>query len=116
RRRSSAAPARATTPATSIAGPRPIDCDSAPTAGGPPMLPAAAATEPIASAVARARVGKSSADHAPSTGVSALANELHITLPIQNPAVPVPKLRLPGIALAPVSAVAGPLRPKRSVR
>ena len=66
--------------------------------------------------VARARVGKSSADHAPSTGVSALANELHSTLPIQNPEVPLPKLRLAAMAVAPVSAVAGPLRPKRSVR
>src|SRR3979411_2949153 len=99
-----------------MAGPRPMDCESAPTAWSPATLPAAPATEPIASAVARARVGKSSADHAPSTGVSALANELHSTLPIQNPAVPVPKLRLAAMAVAPGGAGAGALRPERAVR
>ncbi|OLD92147.1 MAG: hypothetical protein AUG84_02065 [Chloroflexi bacterium 13_1_20CM_4_66_7] len=80
------------------------------------MLPSAATTAIEASAVARARVGKSSPDHAPKTGVLALAKPLHSTLPAKNPIDPVAKLRLVDAAVATVSAIAGPRRPNRSVR
>ncbi len=103
-------------PVNARAGPSPTDCERIPTAWRPATLPTAAATDPVASAVARARVGKSSPDHAPSTGVAALANELHSTLPITNPGVPVAKLTLAATAVAPVSAAPGALRPKRSLR
>src|SRR5207302_869999 len=68
------------------------------------------------SAVARARVGKSSPDQAPKTGVAALAKPLHSTLPTKKPTAAVAKLRLVAAAVATVSAIAGPLRPQRSVR
>ena len=75
------------------------------------MLPIAPASAIAASAVARARVGKSSPDHAPKTGVAALANALQRTLPAKNPTAPVAKLRLVAAAVAMVSAIAGPRRP-----
>src|ERR1700736_5100329 len=107
---------RAIAPATSRERPSPIDCESAPTACSPTPLPSADATVPVASAVARARVGKSSPDHAPRTGVAALANELQSTLPIRNPIAPLAKLRLAAIAVAAVRAAPGRRRPYRSLR
>src|ERR1700730_5934789 len=107
---------RAMAPATSRERPSPIDCESPPTACSPTTLPIADATVPVASAVARARVGKSSPDQAPRTGVAALANELQRTLPARNPTAPVPKLRLAASALAAVRAAPGSRRPNRSLR
>ena len=66
-------------------------------------------TAMVASAVARARVGKSSPDHAPNTGVAALANALHSTLPAKKPNEPVAKLMLVDAAVAIESAIAGAL-------
>ena len=80
------------------------------------MLPTAPASPIAASAVARARVGNSSPDHAPKTGVAALAKQLQSTLPMKKPTVAVPKLRLVAAAVATVRAMAGARRPKRSVR
>src|SRR5258708_7137698 len=112
----SSAPATAARPLQAIALPKPACWANKPTTWRPAMLPAAAATAVVASAVARARVGNSSADQAPKTGVEALANTLHKTLPTRKPAVAVAKLRLVAIAVASVKTMAGPRRPKRSVR
>src|SRR5256885_16245161 len=80
------------------------------------MLPAAPARAIAASAVARARVGKSSPDQAPKTGVAALAKPLHSTLPTKKPTAAVAKPKLVAAALATVGAIAGPLRPERAGR
>ena len=101
----------AATPPSSIAPPSPVVADSRPTACSPAMLPTAPANPRAASAVARARVGKSSPDHAPKTGVAALANPLQSTLPVKNPTVPVAKLRLVAAPVATVSTMAGRRRP-----
>ena len=99
-----------------MAPPRPADADSKATACSPTMLPIAPASAIAASAVARARVGNSSPDQAPNTGVPALAKALHSTLPTKKPTVEVAKLRLVAAAVATVNAMDGPLRPNRSVR
>src|SRR2546429_8904665 len=80
------------------------------------MLPAAPARAIAASAVARARVGKSSPDQEPKTGVAALAKPLHSTLPTKKPTAVVAKLRLGAAAAATVSPIAGPLRPEPAGR
>src|SRR5256885_1492024 len=116
RRKRSRAPATAATPPSWIAPPRPVVPERRATASGPKLPPTAAITAITASAVARARVGNSSPDHAPNTGVPALAKALHSTLPTKKPMDPVAKLRLVAAAVDTVSATAGPRRPNRSVR
>src|SRR2546429_8765607 len=80
------------------------------------MLPAAPARAIAASAVARARVGKSSPDQAPKTGVAALAKPLHSTLPTKKPTAAVAKLRLVAAARAAGGAIAGPPRAETAGR
>src|SRR2546430_17743903 len=80
------------------------------------MLPAAPARAIAASAVARARVGKSSPDQAPKTGVAALAKPLHSTLPTKKPTAAVAKLKLVAAAGAAGGAVAGTLGPETAGR
>src|SRR5579864_1283621 len=99
------------TPASAMAGPRPMAGDCSPAT--PPTAPATAPTD---SAVALARVGYSSPDQAPITGVAALAEALHSRLPAMNPTVPVTNPSPANIVYAAVSTTPGVRRPSRSVR